>query len=151
MPRSTRLRLSTLGGAAPLVALVLLGAGLLLVAPASASADTCVANGTTLCLNASRFKVTVAWQVPSQGTSGAGNGITLTTDTGEFWFFSANNIELVVKVVDGRAFNDKFWVFYGALSNVQYTITVTDSTTGAVKTYQNPDGNLASVADVSAF
>lgn len=151
MPRSTPLRLSTLGGAASLAALALLGAGLLLVAPAPASAETCVANGTTLCLNASRFKVSVAWQVPSQGTSGVGNAIQLTTDTGEFWFFSANNIELVVKVVDGRAFNDKFWVFYGALSNVQYTITVTDSTTAAVKTYQNPDGNLASVADVSAF
>ena len=56
-----------------------------------------------------------------------------------------------MKVVDGRAFNNKFWVFYGALSNVQYTITVTDSTNGAVKTYVNPNGNLASVADVVAF
>jgi hypothetical protein len=129
-----------------------LAVGLFLLVPAaSASAQACVPNGTTLCLNASRFKVQVAWQVPAQGTSGVGNGVALTTDTGEFWFFSANNIELVVKVVDGRAFNNKFWVFYGALSNVQYTITVTDTSDGAVKTYQNPSGNLASVADVSAF
>ena len=129
-----------------------LAVGLFLLVPAAnASAQTCIPNATTLCLNASRFKVQVAWQVPAQGTSGVGNGVTLTTDTGEFWFFSANNIELVVKVVDGRAFNNKFWVFYGALSNVQYTITVTDTSNGAVKTYQNPDGNLASVADVSAF
>ena len=119
--------------------------------PGRASAQACVANSTTLCLNASRFKVQVAWQVPAQGTSGVGTGVALTSDTGEFWFFSANNIELVVKVVDGRAFNNKFWVFYGALSNVQYTITVTDTSNGAVKTYTNPNGNLASVADVSAF
>lgn len=131
-------------------AVVALAAGLFALLPARASAQ-CVPNGTTLCLNASRFRVQVAWQVPSQGTSGVGNGVALTSDTGEFWFFSANNIELVVKVVDGRAFNNKFWVFYGALSNVQYTITVTDTLTGAIKTYTNPNGNLASVADVTAF
>ena len=119
--------------------------------PAAAQAGPCVANATTLCLNASRFRVQVTWRVPSQGTSGVGNGIALTGDTGEFWFFSANNIELVIKVVDGRAFNDRFWVFYGALSDVEYTITVTDTTNGAVKTYTNPSGNLASVADVTAF
>jgi hypothetical protein len=27
----------------------------------------------------------------------------------------------MVKAVDGRAVNGKFWFFYGALSNVQYT------------------------------
>jgi hypothetical protein len=128
-----------------------IAAGLFLLPARPASAQACVANSTTLCLNASRFKVQVAWQVPAQGTSGVGTGVALTSDTGEFWFFSANNIELVVKVVDGRAFNNKFWVFYGALSNVQYTITVTDTQTGAVKTYQNPNGNLASGADVAAF
>jgi len=37
------------------------------------------------------------------------------------------------------------------VSNVQYTITVTDTQTQAVKTYTNPDGTLASVADTSAF
>ena len=140
---------------ARLVPAVALAAGLLMALPSAArAAETapCVPDATTLCLNASRFKVQVAWSVPSQGTSGAGNGVALTGgDTGEFWFFSANNIELVVKVVDGRAFNNKFWVFYGALSNVQYTITVTDTTTNAVKTYVNPNGNLASVADVTAF
>ena len=59
----------------------------------------CVANTTTLCLNSGRFQTSVAWQVPTQGTSGVGTAMPLTTDTGEFWFFSANNIELVVKVV----------------------------------------------------
>ena len=56
-----------------------------------------------------------------------------------------------MKVLDGRAFNNKFWVFYGALSNVEYTVTVTDTQTGAVKTYFNSQGNLASVADTAAF
>jgi hypothetical protein len=80
-----------------------------------------------------------------------GQAVPLTSDTGYFWFFSSNNIELVIKVVDGRAFNQHFWVFYGALSDVEYTITVTDSETGAVRTYMNTQGRLASVADVIAF
>jgi hypothetical protein len=28
----------------------------------------------------------------------------------------------LVKVLDGRAINDRFWVFYGALSDVEYTV-----------------------------
>jgi hypothetical protein len=54
-------------------------------------------------------------------------------------------------VLDGRAINDNFWVFYGALSNVEYTISVTDLTTSSVHQYANPQGNLASVADTAAF
>jgi hypothetical protein len=89
--------------------------------------------------------------VPSQGTSAAGAAVPLTSDTGYFWFFSADNVELVIKVVDGRTVNSRFWVFYGALSDVEYAITVTDMTTGATKTYFNPQGQLASVPDTSAF
>ncbi len=111
----------------------------------------CVSNTTTLCLNGGRFKAQASWRVPSQGTSGVGTGVTLTGDTGYFWFFSSNNVELVLKVVDGRAFNNFFWVFFGALSDVEYTITVTDLVTGAVKTYTNVQGTLASVADTAAF
>ena len=57
----------------------------------------------------------------------------------------------MIKVLDARSINGRFWVFYGALSDVQYTITVTDTESGAVRTYENPQGRLASVADTSAF
>ena len=120
--------------------------------PGAPAADgLCFATPTALCLNGSRFRVEVAWQVPAQGSSGAGIAVPLTSDTGHFWFFSANNVELVVKVVDGRGFNGHYWVFSGALSDVAYTITVTDTGTGAVRTYSNPSGRLTSLADVSAF
>ena len=55
----------------------------------------------------------------------------------------------MIKVLTGN--NGHYWVFYGALSNVQYTITVTDTQTGAVKPYTNPSGTFASVADIFAF
>jgi len=111
----------------------------------------CAVTPTSLCLSSSRFRVEVAWSVPAQGTSGQGQAIPLSTDTGAFWFFSNANYELMIKVLDGRAVNGHIWVFYGSLSNVQYTIMVTDTQTGAVKTYENPSGTLASVADVLAF
>jgi photosystem II stability/assembly factor-like uncharacterized protein len=117
----------------------------------AAGVGTCVPGPTVLCLNASRFKIEVAWSVPDQGTSGVGHAIPLTTDTGYFWFFNSANVELVVKALDGRVINGYFWIFYGALSNVAYTITVTDTTTGEVKTYTNPSGQFASAGDTGAF
>jgi hypothetical protein len=113
---------------------------------------TCVSGPTTLCLNNGRFKVETIFSAPSLGiTNAPAQAVVLTSDTGYFWFFSANNVELVLKAVDGRAFNGFFWVFYGALSDVEYHITVTDTTTGAVKPYSNTAGHLASVADTAAF
>ena len=89
--------------------------------------------------------------MPSQNRSGHGTAVPVTADTGYFWFFSDTNVELMVKVLDGRGVNGKFWVLYGALSNVQYTITIEDTLTGTVKRYNNASGTLASVADTSAF
>jgi hypothetical protein len=93
--------------------------------------------------------VGVTWKTAT--ATGLGTAQTLTGDTGYFWFFDPANVELVVKILDGRSINGEFWVFYGALSNVAYTLTVTDTATGRTKTYSNPQGTLASVADTSAL
>jgi hypothetical protein len=111
----------------------------------------CLANSANLCLNSARFRVSVAWQAPAQGTSGSGTAIPFSSDSGYFWFFNSSNIELVVKVLDGTGINGYFWVFYGSLSNVQYTIYVTDTQTGITKIYTNPNGSFGSVGDTSAF
>jgi large repetitive protein len=103
-----------------------------------------------LCLGEGRFVVTVAWK-DFQGHTGLGMAVPLTGDTGAFWFFNASNLELIVKVLDGTAVNGHFWVFYGALSNVEYTITVTDVQTFRQRTYTNPSGRFASAADTEAF
>jgi hypothetical protein len=110
----------------------------------------CVPGPTTLCLNGGRFKVEAAWK-DFQGHTGVGQTHPLTGDTGAFWFFDPANLEVVLKVLDGRAINAKFWVYYGALSNVEYTLTVTDTATGAVKTYHNPAGTFASAGDTQAL
>ncbi|HEY6065077.1 MAG TPA: BACON domain-containing carbohydrate-binding protein, partial [Thermoanaerobaculia bacterium] len=56
-----------------------------------------------------------------------------------------------LKVVDGRAFNNFFWVFEGALTDVDYTITVMDTVTNATKSYHNNAGHIGSFADTAAF
>jgi hypothetical protein len=117
---------------------------------AGLKAAPCAASDTVLCLSAQRFSVEVRWR-DFAGNTGSGRGVRLTPDTGYFWFFSDNNVELVVKVLDARGFNGHFWVFFGALSNVEYTLTVTDTATGATKAYQNPSGQFASVGDTAAF
>ncbi len=118
--------------------------------PLSATSP-CVADATSLCLNADRFRVQVNWFAANIPSSGAGQTVPLSSDSCSFWFFTSGNLELIVKVVDGNAVNGHFWVFYGALSDVEYTITVTDTQTGTSRTYSNPQGRLASVADTSAF
>ncbi len=118
----------------------------------AAAAAGCTADANTLCLGANgRFKVQVDWQDLPNQNNGQGSAHPITADTGAFWFFDPSNLELVVKVLDGTALNQHFWVFYGALSNVQYEIKVTDTVTGAVRTYTNPQGTQASGSDTSAF
>ena len=114
------------------------------------AAPNCTPSPTASCLQ-NRFRVEVSFVDPRSGTTGQGSAVKLTEDTGVFWFFSPENLELMIKVLDGGGVNGHFWVFYGALSDVEYTITVTDTATGAQKTYHNPLHHLASNADVEAF
>jgi hypothetical protein len=111
----------------------------------------CTPNATTLCLNNNRYRVTVTFATTA-GQSGNGMAVTETTDTGMFWFFSANNIEVIIKVVNGCALNSRYWVFAGGLTNVAVTITVTDTSNGTTRTYTNPQGvAFQPIQDTNAF
>jgi hypothetical protein len=115
-------------------------------------AGTCIADSTHLCLQQGRFRVAVTWQTDN-GQSGAGTVVQPpAADSGLFWFFAPDNWEMLVKVLDGCAVNQHVWVFAAATTNVQYTLTVTDTVTGKVISYQNPAGRAAApVTDTSAF
>jgi len=124
--------------------------GKVVVQPAVA-AGPCVPDGQTLCLNEGRFSVTADWEKPD-GSSGHGNGIPLTGDSGYFWFFDSANIEAVVKVLNGCAINNAYWVFGAGLTNVAVHVVVTDTATGAVYTRDNAQGSaFAPVQDTKAF
>ncbi len=110
----------------------------------------CRANELNLCLEGGRFQASARWTDFSRH-SGDATAVAITPDTGYFWFFDDANVELILKLIDGGGYNGHHWVYYGALSNVEYTFTVTDSETGAAKRYFNPATRFASSGDITAF
>jgi subtilisin family serine protease len=121
------------------------------VEPAPAK-GTCAAGPTSLCLGG-RFRVEAGWATPD-GASGAGNAVELTDDTGYFWFFNQDNVEVLVKVLDacGDPAFHRYWVFAAGLTDVEVDLTVTDTATGAVRPYHNPQRTpFVPVLDIQAF
>jgi photosystem II stability/assembly factor-like uncharacterized protein len=97
-----------------------------------------------------RFTASIVW-TDFLGQTGSGQAAVWTDDSGFFWFFDPNNVEVMVKLLDARSYNGHYWVFVGSLSNVEFTLTLRDEFTGAVRTYHNPLGSFASFGDLGAF
>jgi hypothetical protein len=116
--------------------------------PAARATGTCGGDRNTLCLLSRRFAVTVAWTNQYSGESGIGNALGLSDLTGAFSFTDPSNLELLFKMID---FGDRVAVFYGTLSDLQYTATITDTLTGQTKTYVNPPGTYCGGLDNTAF
>lgn len=112
----------------------------------------CVADETTLCLNEGRFQVKATWS-DFNGQTGVGTVVPFgSDDSGLYWFFVDDNWEMLVKVLDGCGFNDRYWVFATATTDVEYTLEVVDSQSGESKTYTNQLGNASeAITDTSAF
>lgn len=102
-------------------------------------------------LNRDRFKIEVEWETPT-GVSGDGQAVQLTRDTGYFWFFGQENVEVVVKVLDACSFSGHYWVFAAGLTNVRTVLRVEDTLTGVIRTYVNPQGrSFLPIQDTAAF
>lgn len=117
-----------------------------------ASPAACTPTATALCLNSGRFRLEATYRTP-QGQTGNGQAVAFTPDTGYFWFFSSNNVEVIVKAVNACTFNPpRYWVFAAGLTNVEVTMRVTDTLTGAVRQYVNPlNTAFAPIQDTNAF
>lgn len=112
---------------------------------------TCVPTTTSMCLNGGRFRVQAAFST-SGGLSGQATAVKLTDDSGYMWFFNADNIELVLKVLNGCGVNNRYWIFAGGLTNVRVDIVVTDTLTGFQARYTNPQNTaFQPIQDTSAL
>ncbi len=121
------------------------------VAVSAGGATTCVVDAGTLCLNDGRFRLTAVWQ-KTDGSSGPGKAVSLTSDSGYFWFFDQTNIEMVTKVLNACAVDGNYWVFTAGLTNVKVTVTVLDTSNGISEQYVNPLGTaFQPIQDTSAF
>jgi photosystem II stability/assembly factor-like uncharacterized protein len=97
-----------------------------------------------------RFRVGVEWR-DAAGVSTAAQAVELSDNAGAFVFFAPDNPEVVVKLIDSRGVNGRFWLFAGGLSSLEYRITLTDLETGSSRQFTKPAGELSSFADTSAF
>ena len=114
---------------------------------------SCVPSGTAHCLAGDRFKTRTFWRT-NQGTRSSAQVATFPSDnSGLFYFFNPNNIEMLLKVLNACSLSPpRYWVFAAATTNVEFMLTVTDTQTQQVKAYFNPQGNPAPpLQDTSAF
>lgn len=119
----------------------------------------CIPTVNTLCIDDvqgdRRFEVTMSF---FHGTDLHGPALAVPTASlgvsngGLFCFFSQSNPEMMVKVLNACSLNNRFWVFFTAGTNIGFTVSIRDTTTGQVKTYLNPDNKAAvPVQDTDAF
>ena len=85
------------------------------------------------------------------------DGTDITTDLDDanghdFWFFASDDWEVLVKVLDGCSFNDRFWVFHGATTDIDYNLTVTDTASSEIRELPGVgDGLPEPILDTQAF
>jgi hypothetical protein len=135
------------------------GSELSSIAGQGTTSGTCEPSATSLCLLDNRFKVEVQWDNSRRSGDPEDKGVGKVRpvgsvegdETGFFWFFNQENIELVVKILDARVINQHFWVFYGGLSDVEYTITVTDTQTSNGLAFTNEAGDFCGDADTGTL
>jgi hypothetical protein len=103
--------------------------------------NSCVSDATTLCLHSNRFKVKASYV--AGGIPGQGQAVKLTgaDDSGYFWFFDAANMEVVAKIANFcSGAHGEYGFYVSGLTDVQVTVSVTDTRTMTTWQKVNPDG-----------
>jgi hypothetical protein len=123
----------------------------------------CTATSTTACMLNGRFKVEVRYRAAFDN-AGADSTARVKPVTGFanaayetafFYFNDANNIEMMVKLLD-QGNTDSFGrrtiaLLYGSATPLRVEITVTDTATGASKQYTSEFGGQKGQTDFTAF
>ncbi|MFA6954716.1 MAG: Calx-beta domain-containing protein [Thermoanaerobaculia bacterium] len=108
-----------------------------------------------LCLLGGRFKVTLTAR--DQRTGNTAQGVSMPKND-LFGYFSLpgltgdpTNPEVFVKVLDGTPVNGHNWIFFAGLTDLEYTLTVVDVTTGSLKTYTKKPGSACGGFDTNGL
>jgi hypothetical protein len=115
------------------------------------AAASCQPTDTALCLTEGRFRVETLWTTGGAAPA-PGHAVPLRDDTGAFWFFDEENLELMVKVLDACVPFGRVWVFAGGSTDVGTLIRVTELETGEARLYESALGApFVALRDTSAF
>ncbi len=86
------------------------------------------------------------------GSSGPATPLMESDESLKFSFFTPENLELLLKIIDGCSYNGHYWVFFSGLTNVGVSLRITDMSNGAVYSYDNPPGTtLVPALDIQAL
>lgn len=88
----------------------------------------------------------------SEGTVGEGKaGIWASGESGLLWFFTRDNAEVLIKVLNGCFYNDHRWVYVAPVTDLAFNLYVVDSE-GRTWSHHNRQGDTASTrSDNEAF
>jgi PKD repeat protein len=99
------------------------------------------AQDTLTLLSAHPFDITLTATDPRTGTTGVGQVISQNDIYGIFSIpgitGNAGNPEVIVKMVDASGIGQDYWVFYAALTDLNYTLSVKETATGNTKSYSD--------------
>ena len=119
----------------------------------------CTTTSTVSCLQGGRFRVSIAFMNQFANPPAPGNFVgskmlagTQNPDVATFGISSPEAVEVVVRIQDARPFGlNRFDVYYGGLTDLEYTVTVTDVLKSVTKTYRNVPGTVGGGVDRTSF
>lgn len=120
---------------------------------------SCTPTATAACLSDGRFRVSIAFVNQFANPPQPGNFLgrklregLQNPDVAIFGISAPEAIEVVVRIQDARPFGlNRFDVYYGGLTDLEYTVTVTDTQKNVTKSYRNPPGVVGGAVDRTTF
>ncbi len=113
------------------------------------------ATSSQLALMSNRFSVSLMARDPRTGQSASGVTLQKNDESGFYTLpgltGDVNNVEVFVKIVNATSVDGHYWVFYGGLTDFEYTLSVTDTATGKLRTYTKPAGSACGGFDTTNF
>lgn len=110
---------------------------------------TCKVTPTRLCLHDKRFQAELTWRDPNTGATGTAKVTKTSDNSGTFAFKPANGADVAVKAVETS--EEQTRIVWGSLTTFEFTLKVTDTLSGQVKTYINPAGTFCGGVDEEGF
>ena len=97
------------------------------------------------------YQVSLCYETEAGVIGEARGGLWASTQSGLLWFFSRDNAEVLVKVLDGCSHNGSRWIFVAPVTDVAFNLHVT-SVGGRKWEHRNRLGETAATrSDTSAF
>lgn len=97
------------------------------------------------------YRVSMCYVTPNGETGQAKAGVWASSQSGILWFFSRENAEVLVKVLDGCRHNGHRWIFVAPVTDLGFELRVTGPS-GEIWTHTNQSGRTAPTkSDTSAF